>query len=203
MALILGLTGGIGSGKTAVSDRLGSLGAAVVDADLVARDIVSPGGLVLAQLVERFGAEILLPDGSLDREALALKAFGDSESTKALNDITHPAIGIAMVEELERAAATAAIVVMAIPLLKQLHIDAMGLQQVVVVDCPEEIALERLTSMREMQEHDARARIAAQISRRERLVLADHIIDNSADLAWLHRQVDGLWEQWQGELGLA
>ncbi|MEI6453284.1 MAG: dephospho-CoA kinase [Actinomycetes bacterium] len=203
MALILGLTGGIGSGKTAVSDRLGSLGAAIVDADLVARDIVKPEGQVLGQLVERFGPEILLRGGTLDREALALRAFIDPESTKALNDITHPAIGIAMVQELERAAADSAIVVMAIPLLRQLHIDAMGLQQVVVVDCPEDIALERLISKRAMQEDDARARIGAQISRRERLVLADHIIDNSADLAWLNRQVDGLWEQWQGEISLA
>ncbi|MCX6511926.1 MAG: dephospho-CoA kinase [Actinobacteria bacterium] len=203
MALILGLTGGIGSGKTAVSDRLGSLGAAIVDADLVARDIVKPEGQVLGQLVERFGPEILVRGGTLDREALALMAFIDPESTKALNDITHPAIGIAMVQELERASADSAIVVMAIPLLRQLHIDAMGLQQVVVVDCPEDIALERLISKRAMQEDDARARIGAQISRRERLVLADHIIDNSADLAWLNRQVDGLWEQWQGEIALA
>ena len=199
MALRVGLTGGIGSGKTAASDRFAELGAAVVDADLIARDVVRKGGLVLAQLVEAFGGSILDPNGELDREALAHVAFADADSTKRLNEITHPAIGVEMVEQVEAAAGRSSVVVVAIPLLKQLHIEAMDLVHVVVVDLPTSLAVERLVAFRGMDEADARARIAAQVDRAERLALATHVVDNAGELSALHAQVDDLWASWQAQ----
>lgn len=196
MALVVGLTGGIGSGKTAASDRFGELGASVVDADLVARDVVRPGGLVLRQLAETFGPEILCTDGSLDREALASRAFASPDGVAKLNEITHPAIAVEMVEQVQTAGRVAAAVVVAIPLLKRLHIEAMDLEHVVVVDLPVDLAIERLVRYRGMDEADARARIAAQVSREERLSLATHVVDNSGDLEALHAQIDAIWASW-------
>lgn len=201
MALVVGLTGGIGSGKTAATDRFGALGAAIVDADLVARDVVRPGGLVLSQLAEAFGGGILAADGSLDRGALAQLAFADPEGVKRLNEITHPAIGVEMLEQVQAAAVADAIVVVAIPLLKPLHVESLSLEEVVVVDLPTELAVERLVAFRAMDEADARARIAAQVSREERLELATHVVDNAGDLANLHAQVDAIWDSWRAARG--
>ena len=196
MARIIGLTGGIGSGKSAATDLLARSGAIVVDADVVAREIVAPGAPAHLALVERFGPEILDATGAIDRQRLADVAFSSPENVAALNEITHPAIGISMYEKIEAAAAEeSAVIVVAVPLLTELHRTSLNLDTVVVVDCPTERCIERLIEFRQFPEADARARIAAQISREERLEMADHVIDNGGDLADLGRQVDELWPQ--------
>ena len=195
MTTVIGLTGGIGSGKSAVGDLLVEHGALLVDADVVAREVVVPGGPAFAPLVERFGQEILGPDGEIDRQRLADVAFASKETITALNDITHPAIGIAMIEQVAAAKETSDLVVVAVPLLTELHRETLGLNAVVVVDCPTELAIERLVAFRSFPEHDARARVAAQMSREDRLKMADFVIENAGDLGSLAHQVDALWPQ--------
>ena len=193
VSVVVGLTGGIGSGKSAVADLLVAHGAALVDADVVAREVVVPGGPAFAPLVERFGEGILDGDGTIDRQRLADLAFADKESVAALNEITHPAIGIAMIEQVSHAAETSEIVLVAVPLLTELHRETLGLGAVVVVDCPTELAIERLVRFRSFPEQDARARVAAQMSREERVKMADFVIENTGDLPSLSAQVDDLW----------
>ena len=154
-----------------------------------------PGGPAFAPLVERFGQEILGPDGEIDRQRLADVAFASKETITALNDITHPAIGIAMIEQVAAAKETSDLVVVAVPLLTELHRETLGLNAVVVVDCPTELAIERLVAFRSFPEHDARARVAAQMSREDRLKMADFVIENAGDLGSLAHQVDALWSQ--------
>ncbi|HEX4127723.1 MAG TPA: dephospho-CoA kinase, partial [Acidimicrobiales bacterium] len=167
--LAVGLTGGIGSGKSAVADLLVERGAVLVDADQVARDVVAPGGPAYQPLIDRFGPGILQADGTIDRPGLAAVAFADEESRLALNAITHPAIGIAMIRARDALAETDDIVVLAIPLLTALHRETVKLHKVVVVDCPTDVALQRLLSQRGFDRADAEARIKAQISREERV----------------------------------
>jgi dephospho-CoA kinase len=192
--LAVGLTGGIGSGKSAVADLLVERGAVLIDADQVARDVVAPGGPAYQPLLDRFGPGILDGDGTIDRKALAAVAFADDESRLALNAITHPAIGIAMIEARDALSETDHIVVLAIPLLTALHRDTVKLHKVVVVDAPTDIALERLLSQRGFDRADAEARIRSQISREERVKEADYVLDNSGDRATLEREVARLWD---------
>ncbi len=189
----IGLTGGIGSGKSAVADLLVERGAWLIDADEVARAVVVPGGPAYGPLVERFGSGILSADLTIDRQALADVAFADEASVAALNAITHPAIGIEMIERQRALAETDALVVLAIPLLRPIHRETMVIDQVVVVDCPIEVAVERLIRYRAFPEADARARIAAQISREERVAEADYVLVNEAGLDELGVAVDALW----------
>ncbi len=191
--LAVGLTGGIGSGKSAVAELLVERGAVLIDADQVARDVVVPGGPAYQPLIDRFGPGIVAPDGTIDRQALAAVAFVDDESRLALNAITHPAIGIAMIEARDALADTDDIVILAIPLLTAAHRDTVRLHKVVVVDCPTDIALERLMSQRGFDRADAEARIRAQISREERTREADYVLDNSGDWAALEAEVGQLW----------
>ena len=191
--LAVGLTGGIGSGKSAVADLLVERGAVLIDADRVAREVVAPGGPAYQPLIDRFGPGIVAPDGTIDRQALAAVAFVDDESRLALNAITHPAIGIAMIEARDALADTDDIVILAIPLLTAAHRDTVRLHKVVVVDCPTDIALERLLSQRGFDRADAEARIRAQISREERIKEADYVLDNSGDRAALGAEVAELW----------
>jgi dephospho-CoA kinase len=192
--LAVGLTGGIGSGKSAVADLLVARGALLIDADQVARDVVTPGGPAYQPLIDRFGPGIVAADGTIDRPALAAVAFSDDAARADLNAITHPAIGVAMIGALEAQAETDRIVVLAIPLLTALHRETMKLDKVVVVDCPTDIALQRLLSQRGMDRADAEARIRAQISREERKENADYVLDNSGDRASLEAGVADLWE---------
>lgn len=198
---VIGLTGGIGSGKSAVSALLAGYGAAVVDADEIAREVVVPGGPAYDPLVARFGREVLAADGTIDRAALAAVAFADPAALHDLNAITHPAIGLVMAERLgalaTRGDATVAVAV--IPLLGRRHVDALGLEAVVVVDCPPEVAVDRLVRLRGMPEADARARLAAQASRQERLALADYVVDNSGPAEELADRVAALWA-WLGAM---
>ena len=192
--LAVGLTGGIGSGKSAVADLLVERGALLIDADQVARDVVAPGGPAYEPLIDRFGEGIVAADGTIDRPALAKIAFADEESRLALNGITHPAIGIAMIQARDAHADTDDIVVLAIPLLTAQHRETVRLHKVVVVDTPVEVALERLLSQRGFDRDDAEARIRSQISRDERKQEADYVLDNAGDRADLEREVDKLWD---------
>lgn len=192
--LAVGLTGGIGSGKSAVADLLVERGAVLVDADQVARDVVAPGGPAYQPLVDRFGTGILQADGTIDRKALAAVAFANEETRLALNAITHPAIGVAMIEARDALADTDDIVLLAIPLLTAAHRDTVKLHKVVVVDCPTDVALERLISQRGFDRADAEARIRSQVSREERLEEADYVLDNSGDRAALEAEVAKLWD---------
>ena len=189
----IGLTGGIGSGKSAVADLLVERGAWLIDADEVARAVVVPGGPAYGPLVERFGTGILAADLTIERQALADVAVVDEASVAALNAITHPEIGIEMIERQRSLAETDAMVVQAIPLLRPIHRETMVIDQVVVVDCPIEVAVERLIRYRAFPEADARARIAAQISREERVAEADYVLVNDAGLDELGVAVDALW----------
>ena len=192
--LALGLTGGIGSGKSSVAQLLATRGAVVVDADRIAREVVAPGGPAYGPLVERFGSGVLLPDGSVDRRALASVVFSDPSALADLNGITHPVIAQLMAERLGALAGTDTVAVVVIPLLTAFHRDMLGLDAVVVVDCPVDVAIERLVRERAMDEADARARVAAQPSREERLELADYVIDNSSTPEHLEAQVADAWE---------
>jgi len=192
--LAVGLTGGIGSGKSAVADLLVDRGAVLIDADQLARDVVTPGGPAYQPLIDRFGRGIVASDGTIDRPALAALAFADEAARADLNGITHPAIGVAMIAARDAEADTDHIVVLAIPLLTALHRETMKLDKVVVVDCPIDIALERLLSQRGMDRGDAEARIRAQISREERAKGADYVLDNSGDRTALEAEVARLWE---------
>ena len=192
--LAVGLTGGIGSGKSSVADLLAERGAALIDADQVARDVVAPGGPAYQPLIDRFGTGIVAPDGTIDRKALAAVAFADEETRLELNAMTHPAIGMSMLAARDALRDTDKIVILAIPLLTAAHRDTVGLDVVVVVDCPTDVALERLVSQRGFERADAEARIRSQISREERLQEADYVVDNSGDRAALEGEVAKLWD---------
>lgn len=191
--LAVGLTGGIGAGKSMVADLLVEKGAVLVDADRIAREVVVPGGPAYQPMVDRFGPGILDADGNIDRPAVAAIVFGDPEALADLNAITHPAIGVAMIGRKDEFAGTDNIVVLDIPLLKPVHRETLSLAAVVVVDTPVDIALDRLVNLRGMPREDAEARIAAQIDRQTRLDGADLVIDNSGDELHLAEEVDRVW----------
>jgi len=187
-----GLTGGIGSGKSEVSGRLAARGAVVIDADKIAREVVEPGTPGLARVVARFGEEVLRPDGSLDRERLGAVVFADPDKLAALNAIVHPLVG-ERVAELQHAADDAAIVVYDVPLLVENKLAPMY-DVVIVVDAADEVRIARLAERRGMSEQDAKARIAAQASREERLAAADIVIPNEGTLADLDARTAEVWD---------
>lgn len=191
--ITIGLTGGIGSGKSTVSSRLAELGAFIVDADLVAREIVEPGQPALAELAEAFDG-VLNPDGTLNRAELARQAFATPEATKKLNAITHPRIR-ARTEELFKQGRESGVEVLVydMPLLIE-NGEVNKVDHVLVVDAPDELRIERLVQHRGLDEDDARRRIAAQIDRETRLGTADTVLDNSGSLEDLLTQVDGFWD---------
>jgi dephospho-CoA kinase len=191
--LAVGLTGGIGSGKSSVAALLRSRGAVLVDADMLARQVVQPGGPAYEQLVGRFGREVLDTDGRVDRERLAGIVFADERARADLEAITHPPIGAAMMRARDEHLGTPDVVVFDVPLLAALHREALSLDVVVVVDCPPDVVIDRLTRIRGMQRVDAEARIAAQVTREERLVIADVVVDNSGSLEELASRVDEIW----------
>jgi dephospho-CoA kinase len=195
--LLVGLTGGIGAGKSTVSALLAERGAVVVDADQIARDLQRPGSPVLSRMAERFGAQILREDGTLDRAAVAAIVFGEAPEAKQaladLNAITHPAIQDEILRRIEVEAGTDHIVILDHPLLGEHPRD--DLAATIVVDVPVELAIRRLVELRGMDETDARNRIQSQIGRDARLERATHVVDNSGDLDHLRAQVDDLWAQ--------
>ncbi|MEV3929668.1 MULTISPECIES: dephospho-CoA kinase [unclassified Streptomyces] len=191
--LKVGLTGGIGAGKSEVSRLLARYGAVLIDADRIAREVVEPGTPGLTAVVEAFGPGILEPGGSLDRSALGSIVFADPERLAALNAIVHPLVA-ARSAELERAAGAGAVVVHDVPLLTENGLAPLY-DLVVVVDAPPGTQLARLVRLRGMEESDARARMAAQATREERLSVADLVIDNDGPLEDLEPQVRTLWSE--------
>ena len=189
--ICIGLTGGIGSGKSTVSRMLARRGAIIIDADAIVHELQAPGAPMLDMLADRFGREIIRDDGSLDRAKLAKIAFGDQEAVKALNDIVHPAVRDQMATRVLANAGSNEIVVLDVPLVTGKRPD--GTSALVVVDTPVETAIDRLVEQRGMTEADARARLANQPSREDRLAMADRVIDNSGDVVALEQQVDDVW----------
>jgi dephospho-CoA kinase len=192
--LAVGLTGGMGSGKSTVARMLVDRGAKLVDADAIAREVVEPGRPAHAKLVERFGAGILAPDGTIDRPALAAVAFAGPATIAALNAITHPAIAEEMAARRAALEDSDDVVVLDVPLLAPEHRDVLALDVVVVVDCDTDIAVERVVTQRGIAEADVRARVAAQVRREERLRGADLVVDNSGDRDALDAEVDRVWQ---------
>jgi dephospho-CoA kinase len=192
--LAVGLTGGIGAGKSTVAGLLVGHGAVLIDADRVAREVVAPGGPAYRPMIDRFGEGILDADGLIDRPAVAAVVFGDPDALADLNAITHPAIGVTMLERKEAHAGGDDIVVLDIPLLRPEHRELLGLAAVVVVDVPPELALDRLVGSRGMSREDAEARIASQVDRTTRLDGADLVVDNSGDLDHLAAEVGRVWD---------
>ena len=189
---MLALTGGIGSGKSTVADLLVRRGAVLVDADRIARQVVEPGQPALAALVDRFGDEILDPDGRLDRARLAEVAFASPESRADLEGITHPAINEEFSHQMQ-AAAPDDVVVCDVPLLAEsTQARARGYELILVVEAPREVRLERL-EQRGVPRADAERRMAAQASDDERRALATWVIENSGDREALDRQVEEVW----------
>ncbi|MEV2214322.1 dephospho-CoA kinase [Streptomyces sp. NPDC050997] len=189
--LKVGLTGGIGAGKSEVSRLLVECGAVLVDADRIAREVVAPGTPGLASVVEAFSTDVLAADGSLDRPRLGSIVFSDPEKLAVLNSIVHPLVG-ARSRELENAAAEDAVVVHDVPLLAENDLAPLY-DVVVVVDTAPETQLDRLVRLRGMTEEDARARMAAQATREKRLAIADIVIDNDVPLENLPRRVRDVW----------
>ncbi|MFF9868675.1 dephospho-CoA kinase [Streptomyces sp. NPDC013953] len=191
--LKVGLTGGIGAGKSEVSRLLVSYGAVLVDADRIAREVVEPGTAGLAAVVEAFGPGILTPEGTLDRPALGAVVFSDPERLATLNGIVHPLVG-ARSAELEAAAGADAVVIHDVPLLTENGLAPLY-DLVVVVDATPETQLDRLVRLRGMTESEARARMAVQATREQRLAVADLVIDNDGPLEALEPQVRKVWAE--------
>lgn len=191
----IGLTGGIAAGKSAVAARFAQLGALVIDADRIARQVVEPGEPALAVIREVFGPGILCTDGTLDRPALGAMVFSDAEARRRLEAITHPAIARRS-EELAAAAAAEnpdVVIVQDIPLLAEVGVGRYALDAIVVVEADAETRVRRMVQLRGMSEAAARARIAAQATDAERRAIADHLIDANGTLDETIAQVDALW----------
>jgi dephospho-CoA kinase len=188
---LIGLTGAIGSGKSSVSALFERKGAIIIDGDGIAKQLQQKGSPTLQKMVDEFG-DILLESGELDRAKVAKLVFGDTEMLKRLNAIMHPAIGVEILRQIESNIATDNIVVLDMPLLVENPRD--GLSGLVVVDVDPEVAIARLVQFRNMNEEDARRRMASQASREDRLKVADRIIDNSGSQESLGSQVDDVWD---------
>jgi len=189
--ILIGLTGGIGAGKSTVSAALAAKGAVVIDADAITRELQQPGTPVFAAMVERFGPQIVQPDGALDRAAVADIVFPDPAALQDLNAIVHPAVGAEIAARLQAESDTGHVVVLDVPLLVESGRDDMV--GTIVVDCDPEVAVARLVEHRGFREADARARIARQVDRAKRLEHADLVIENSAGLDALPAQIDACW----------
>jgi dephospho-CoA kinase len=203
--IVVGLTGGIGSGKSTVSSGLVERGAVLIDADAVTRELQEPGEPVFDAMVARFGPDIVGADGRLDRAAVAGMVFGDDEALRDLNAIVHPAVRERIQARLaELTSPSERVVVLDIPLLAEGRDGdrrrRYPIDTVVVVDTPVEVAVARLVEQRGFTDADARARIARQASRVERVALADMVVDNSGSPEELGRQLDRVWT-WIGRLG--
>lgn len=192
--IVLGLTGGMGSGKSTVSKALAGKGARIIDADQIAREVVEPGSPILGELAKAFGDDVVV-DGILDRSLLASRAFADEVHTRLLNKITHPEIRRRIADCIVQAQKEMAqVVVLDHPLLLEQDL-VRDVDLVAVVDVPVETRLQRLVAFRNIDEQDARKRIARQMSDSKRLEKADVILDNSRTIAELESQIETLWEK--------
>lgn len=190
--LIVGITGGIGSGKSAVTDRFAKLGIVVVDADIVARQVVEPGTEALTAIAEHFGKDVITAQGSLDRAELRKRVFSDESERLWLEQLTHPLIGLTIAEQLQAAASPYSI--LSSPLLLETSQKDM-VDVVVVVDVPETLQVERAARRDTNSEEQIRRIMAAQMPRQQRLELADSVIDNSGSLAGLDAKVEKLHQR--------
>ncbi len=190
--LLLGLTGGIGSGKSTVSAELARRGAVVIDADLVVRELQAPGGAVLAAMVDHFGSSILQSDGSLDRQAVADIVFNDPDELKALNAIVHPRVGEEIDRRIEEQRATDNVVILDVPLL--VESEAYETEGIIVVDTDPEIAVARLVEFRGFDADDARARMRLQATREQRLAKAAFVVPNDGTPEELASRIDACWD---------
>jgi len=196
---LIGLTGGIGSGKSSVSSRLEQRGAALIDADAIVRDLQAPGQPVFDAMVERWGDRIVADGGTLDRAAVAGIVFSDKDELKAIEAIVHPVLRKEMDERIVGLSSTDQVVILDIPLLaegraKDGALDARGTSAIIVVDCPIDTAVARLIEHRGFDETDALARVAAQATREDRRALADFIVDNGGDVDALDVEIDRCWK---------
>ena len=189
--ILIGLTGGIGSGKSEVARRLTERGAEIIDADLIVRELQQPGAEIYEKMIELFGSEVVAADQSLDRTAIAKKVFTDESLLKTLNQLVHPVVKRVMDERVESFRDTEKVVILDIPLLVENPRE--GLDGVLVVDLDAEIAVKRLVEQRNMSADDARARIAKQATREQRLAIANHVIDNSGDRNALSQKIEIAW----------
>jgi len=196
--ILVGLTGGIGSGKSTVSSALAERGAVVVDADAIVHELQAPGTPVLAAMVDRFGSEILAADGTLDRAAVAARVFGDDEALADLGRIVHPPVREEIFRRVVEQAETDNIVILDIPLLTESGWE--GIAGTIVVDLDPEVAVDRLVAFRGFSRADAEARVARQATREERLAKASVVIDNSGSVEDLGPQIEAAWE-WIRSLG--
>jgi len=190
--IVVGLTGGIGAGKSTVSTMLAERGAAIVDADQIARDLQAPGAPLLDVMAERFGSHIIDDHGALDRAAVAAIVFSDEQALKDLNGIVHPAMQAEIQAQIDAHRGTDRIVVLDFPLLGENP--RKGLAATIVVDVPYELAVERAVA-RGMDQDDVRNRINSQITREKRLEAATHVIDNGGDVGALTGRVDEIWAE--------
>lgn len=192
--IVVGLTGGIGSGKSTVSAALAERGAIVVDADAIAKELQRAGQPVFLRMVERYGAGIVGPDGELDRARVAGIVFNDADALKDLNEIVHPALNAEMRRRIREQEGSDHVVIVDVALMAENNgRKRFGVGSVIVVDTPVEIAVERLVAYRRLGEADARARISRQASREDRLKIADRVVDNGGDRAHLEAQLGDLW----------
>ena len=190
MAIVVGLTGGIGSGKSRAADAFAALGADVIDTDAIAHQLTAPGGAALGAIVETFGPDVLDANGAMDRSRMRQRVFRDPADRQRLEAILHPMIRIESQRRV--AAATAPYVVLVVPLLVESPGYRDRVQRVLVVDCPEEKQLERVGARSKLAPADVQRIIAAQVPRARRLAAADDVIDNSGDIEALEAQVLGL-----------
>ena len=189
--ILIGLTGGIGCGKSEVSRLLENRGAVIVDADLIVRELQQPGAEIFLSMVEMFGDKVVAADGSLNRAAVANEVFKDAETLGKLNLLIHPVVRRVMNERVESYRSTDEVVVLDIPLLVENPRE--GLDGILVVDLDPQIAIERIVDQRKMSIDDAKARVSRQSSREQRLAIANHVIDNSGDRDALAKQVEIAW----------
>ena len=189
--ILIGLTGGIGSGKSEVARLLSALGAEVIDADQIVRELQQPGAEVYHAMIKMLGQEIVSPDKSLDRGKIASQVFADESLLKKLNELIHPIVRRVMNERVESFRNTDKVVVIDIPLL--VENPRPGLDGVLVVDLDTQIAIQRLVEQRQMKLEDAQARVAKQATREQRRAIAGHVIDNSGDRQALETSVDRAW----------
>lgn len=198
--LLVGLTGGIGAGKSTVATLLAEHGAVVIDADSIVRELQLPGTDVFRAIVDRFGSQVVAADGTLDRERLADIVFRNDDSRSALNAIVHPAVYAVMSERIAAVKGDDKVVVLDIPLLAEAG-GGGGMDAVVVVEADDEMRVARVVSERGLDPEDVRARMAAQASSEQREALADVVIRNNGSPEDLRAQVDDLWEQLRARLG--
>jgi dephospho-CoA kinase len=198
--LLVGLTGGIGAGKSTVARLLSERGAVVIDADSIVRELQRPGTDVFKAIVERFGSHVVAPDGSLDRDRLADIVFRDDDARSALNAIVHPAVYAVMAERIAELKDGDHVVVLDIPLLAESG-GSDGMDAVVVVEADEDARVARVVAERGLDPEDVRARMAVQASPEQREALADVVIRNNGSADDLRAQVDQLWDQLRARRG--